>query len=216
MKHSKIRFRRITLIVLGILTTVFCFGQSSSIIDGSKTNYRYAINTTWLSFSNFGNPETNTEHYELHARYYITEDDAIGIKLATWKFFAPLGIPIWNEKFLDREYFYPGRLRETGAGVIYQRKLWKELFATLEILAFKTSFLDQEGSKIQSGFKLYNSYHIGYHIPLFRKGRIFIEPQIHVNHWPINTNVLSSFKVEEDKWGNIFLIEPNIYLGIKF
>jgi len=74
----------------------------------------------------------------------------------------------------------------------------------------------ESNAKVGSGFKLYNSYHLGYHLPLFKRGRFYIEPQLHVNHWPINTNVPESFSGEEDKWNNFFLIEPNLYLGIKF
>lgn len=195
---------------------IACYSQSPSESQSKRTNYKYSIFTTWLSFSNFGKPETNTHHYEIQARYYLTDKDAVGIKAATWKLFAPMGILIWDEAFLDNNYFYPGRLRETGLGLTYQRKLWKGLFATLEIMPKKTTYLDESDNKIGSGFKLYNSYHIGYHIPLFKKGRFFIEPQLHVNHWPINTNVPETFKVEENKWNNYFLIEPNIYLGVKF
>jgi len=211
MKHS-----RIFLIFLIVLSAIVCSGQISLSGEASNSEYKYAIYTTWLSLSNFGKAETNTIHYEIQARYSVTERDAVGIKLATWKLFAPLGIPIWDDKFLDEDYFYQGRLRETGAGIVYQRRLWKRLFATLEILAFKTTYLDETDTNIGNGFKLYNSYHLGYHVPLFKKGRFFIEPQLHVNHWPVNTNVPESFELEERKWGNFFLIEPNIYFGVKF
>jgi len=172
--------------------------------------------TTYLSFSNFGKSETNTQHYEIQARYHLSEKDAVGIKAAIWKLFAPMGIPIWDDQFLEEGSFYPGRIRETGVGITYQRKLWKGLFSTLEILPLKTTYLDEFDTQIGSGFKLYNSYHLGYHIPLFKKGRFFIEPQLHINHWIVNTNVPQAFKDEEVKWNKYFLIEPNLYLGIKF
>lgn len=178
--------------------------------------YKYSVFTTWLTFSNFGNPETNTQHYELRLGYQLTPKDQLGIKFATWNLFMPLGVDIWDPELLDRDFFYPGRLRETGIGITYQRKLWKGLFATLEVLPQVTKYTDESGKKISNGFKLYNSYHLGYHIPLFKKGRFFIEPQLHVNHWPINTDVPLDFKAEEDKWDNFFLIEPNLYIGFKF
>jgi hypothetical protein len=182
----------------------------------SGPDHKFSVFTTWLSFSNFGKPETNTHHYEIQARYHLTDKDAVGFKAATWKLFAPMGIHIWDDSFLDEDSFYPGRLRETGFGLTYQRKWWKGLFTTLEVMPKKTTYLDEEDHKIGSGFKLYNSYHIGYHVKLFKNKRIFIEPQFHVNHWPVNTNVPEAFRVEENKWGNYFLIEPNLYLGIKF
>lgn len=210
------KFSTFYLTVLFTILSISCFGQNISnnqkISDGNK----WSIYTTYLSVSNFGKPETNTQHYEILARYQLTDKDAVGIKVATWKLFAPMGIPIWDEQFLDNEAFYPGRLKESGMGVTYQRKLWKGLFTSLEILALQTTYLDESDTKISNGFKLYNSYHLGYHIPLFEKGRVFIEPQLHVNQWLINTNVPETFKTEEAKWNNFFLIEPNLYIGIKF
>ena len=207
--------------IKAICLTIFClligtYGYSQSNSINQQSDYKYSVFTTWLSLSNFGKPETNTHHYEIQARYYFSKKDAIGLKIATWKLFAPMGIPIWDEQFLENESFYPGRLRETGVGATYQRKLWKGLFATIEIMPKKTTYLDATGTKIGDGFKLYNSYHVGYHLSLFKKGRFFIEPQFHVNHWPVNTNVPESFKIEEDKWNNYFLVEPNLYFGIKF
>jgi len=210
------KFSTTFLTALFILIAINAFSQNNTTNKKSKSEYKCSVYTTWLSLSNFGNPETNTQHYELQARYQITDKDAIGIKVSSWKLFAPMGIPLWEIEFENKEKFYPGRLRETGFGITYQRRLWKGLFTTLEILPLKTTYLDESNNKISNGFKLYNSYHLGYHIPLFKKGRFFIEPQLHVNHWPINTNVPESFMAEEAKWNNYFLIEPNIYLGIKF
>lgn len=197
----------------------YTYGQNaleSKLYDNEKPDYKYSLHTTWLTFSNFGAPETNTHHYELRFAYQLTPKDQIGIKFATWKLFQPLGIDIWNDELLDKAFFFSGRLRESGVGITYQRKLWKGLFATLEVLPLLTKYLDESGKKVGNGFKLYNSYHLGYHIPLFKKGRFFIEPQVHVNHWPINNNVPTAFKIEEDKYDNYFLIEPNLYFGIKF
>jgi len=204
------------------LTAIFLFISVSGFCQNTQTNtkstidYKFSVFTTYLSFTNFGKPETNTHHYEIQARYQLTDKDGVGVKAAIWKLFAPMGIPIWDDQFLEEDAFYPGRIREAGVGVTYQRKLWKGLFTTLEILPLKTTYFDESDIQIDSGFKLYNSYHLGYHIPLFKKGRFFIEPQIHINHWVVNTNVPQAFKAEEAKWDNYFLIEPNLYIGIKF
>jgi len=184
--------------------------------EPSKANYKYSLYTTYLSLTNFGKPATNTHHYEIQFGYQLTQKDRIGIKVATWKLFAPMGIPIWDDQFLDKEAFYPGRLKEAGIGITYQRKLWKGLFAAVEFLPLRTKYISEEKNIISKGFKQYNSYHVGYQIPIFKKGRFFISPQLHVNHWIINTNVPEAFRTEEAKWNNFFLIEPNIYIGIKF
>jgi len=196
------------------------FGQDPNEIKKnspkvSSRDFKYSINTTWLSFTNFGDDKTNTQHYELHVKYKLTPKDRIGIKIATWKLFAPMGIQLWDPLFLKESEFYPGRLREDGLGVTYQRMIWKGLFTTIEILPQLKTYYDQNKNKIGTGFKLYTSYHVGYHIPLF-KNRMFIEPQIHCQYWPIDTNIPESFRRKESKWDNYFLFEPNIYIGVKF
>lgn len=184
-------------------------------LNDSIPGYKFSVSTTWLSFVNFGQEKTNTHHYELHFKYSITPKDKIGIKVATWKLFAPMGIPLWDPLLMKESEFYPGRLRESGIGVTYQRMIWKGLFATVEILPQLKTYLDENDKKIGNGFKLYTSYHLGYHISLF-KNRMYIEPQIHCQYWPIDTNTPQGFKEKDDKWNNYFLFEPNLYIGIKF
>ncbi len=209
--------RIISIILFLVLGHLQLFCQQTELPKLSdKNDYKFSISTVLWTFTNFGKPETNTHHYEIRGRYYLSPKDAIGIKAATWKLFAPMGIPLWSDQLLNEESFYPGRIRESGVGFTYQRKLWKGLFTTLEVLPLFTTYIDANKTKVGNGFKLYNSYHLGYHIPLFKKGRFFIEPQLHVNHWPINSNVPQEFQVEEAKWNNYFFIEPNIYIGFKF
>ena len=45
-----------------------------------------------------------------------------------------MGMPMQEQLKFDENNFYPGRLRESGIGVTYQRMLWKGLFATIEVL----------------------------------------------------------------------------------
>jgi hypothetical protein len=78
----------------------------------------------------------------------------------------------------------------------------------------KKKFLDENLKKIDDGFRLYSSYHIGYHIPLF-KNRMFIEPQIHFNYWLVNAKGPQAFAEKENQWNNSFLFESNLYIGIK-
>ena len=93
--------------------------------------------------------------------------------------------------------------------------LWKGLFATVEILPQLKTYLDENNNEIGNGFKLYTSYHLGYHFPLFNN-RMYIEPQIHCNYWPIDTNTPPGIQEIEKGWNNYFLFEPNIYIGINF
>jgi hypothetical protein len=116
---------------------------------------------------------------------------------------------------MDKTEFYPGELWENGIGVTYQRIIWKGLFAAVEFLPQIKTYFDEDNNKIGNGFKLYTSLHLGYHIPLF-KNRVFIEPQIHCQWWPIDTNTPQSFKEKDNRWHRVFLFEPNLYIGIKF
>ena len=210
--------KKINLISFMVLVlTVLSFSQELSQPSNieSDSAYKISVSTTWLSFVNFDPEKTNTHHYEFRFGYQLTPEDKIGIKATTWKLFAPMGIQLWDPLFLKESEFFPGRLKETGIGITYQRLLWKGLFTQIEILPLWKTYLDENNKKIDDGFKLYTSYHIGYHIPLFNN-RVYIEPQIHCNYWPIDSKAPKGFQQKESKWNNYFLIDPNLYIGINF
>ncbi len=184
-------------------------------VRNTVPDYKFSVSTTYYSFLNFEEEKTNTHHYEFHLGYKLTPKDRIGIKLATWKMFAPMGMPMQEQLKYDENNFYTGRLRESGIGVTYQRMLWKGLFASVEVLPQLKTYMDQNDIKIGNGFKLYTSYHLGYHLSLF-KDRVSIEPQIHCQYWPVNTNTPQAFKEKDNKWNNYFLFEPNLYIGVNF
>lgn len=213
-------YQKITTALFLFLLLAQAFGQdiahpAQGFINNTLSDNKLSVSTTWLSLANFGPEKTNTHHYEFHFKYKLTTKDKIGIKVATWKLFAPMGIQSWDPLFLKESEFFPGRLRESGIGISYQRMLWKGLFTSIEVLPLWKTYLDENDKKIGNGFKLYTTYHFGYHVSLFRD-RIFIEPQIHCNYWPIDTKIPEGFKEKERKWDNYFLFEPNLYLGINF
>ena len=208
----------LTTLMIAVFTTL-AFTQDLQITGSVKIKdtvpyYKFSVSSTWLTFANFGTEETNTHHYEFHFGYRFTPKDKIGIKVATWSLFEPMGIP-WGPYLMNESEFYPGRIKETGIGITYQRLLWKGLFASIEILPLKKTYLEENGNEIDEGFKLYTSYHIGYHVPLF-KDRLYIEPQIHCNYWPIDTEGPQGFEEKEAKWNNYFLFEPNLFIGFNF
>ena len=195
------------------------FAQKTS--NKEDSHHRFRLSTPLITLSNVGSwqKRTSTQHIELHFKYNLDSKNILGVKFATWRLFQPMGIQWWDgllEKIDSKSEFYPGYLRETGLGISYQRMLWKGLFATVEVLPQLKTYLNENNSKIGNGFKLYTSYHIGYHIPLTKNKRIYIEPQIHFQNWVIDTNTPSDFKKLDDKWKNHFLFEPNIYFGIIF
>ncbi len=212
------RLLLILAIVVIVMAKAFCQVQNQTNMSSGKDSaqkYKFSVSTTYLSLLNIGEEKTNTQHYELHIGYRLTPKDKIGIKLATWKMFAPMGMPMQEQLKFDEDNFYPGRLIESGIGVTYQRMIWKGLFVTTEILPQLKTYLDENNTKLGNGFKLYTSYHIGYHLSFF-KNRAYLEPQIHCQYWPIDTNVPQAFKEKDDQWNNYFLFEPNLYLGVNF
>jgi len=207
----------ISLIIgLVLFSSAFCQTPIQSSVNpdpASGKTHKYSLSTTYLSLANFGEEKTNTQHYELHIKYDLGPKTRIGLKVATWKLFAPMGMPMQEQLEFDEENYYPGRLMESGIGLSYQRFFWKGLFATAEILPQLKTYLDEDGKQISNGFKLYTSYHLGYHVPLF-KNRFFLEPQLHCQYWPVESKAPESFRKMDDKWNNYFLFEPNLYLGL--
>lgn len=209
----------LTIMAIAMFSTL-AFSQNPDKTENAANknklpDYKFSVSTTWLSFANFGEEETNTHHYELHFKYKLSLKDKIGVKAATWKLFAPMGMPMQEQLKFDETNFYPGRVRESGLGATYQRFLWKGLFVTAEIMPMYKTYFDENEKEIGNGFKLYTSWHLGYQILMF-KNRVFIEPQVHCNYWPVDTNTPQSFKEMDDKWDNYFLFEPNLYIGFNF
>ena len=206
-----------TTLMIAVFTTL-AFSQNlpkTAKVKDKVPSYKFSVSTTWLTFANTESEETNVHMYEFHFGYKITPKNKIEIKVATWKTFEPFGIPLWDPLLKKESEWYPGRIRESGIGITYQRFLWKGLFAQIEILPLWKIYLDENNKKIEDGFKLYTSYHLGYHIPLF-KDRLYFEPQIHCNYWPIDTKGPQGFEEKESKWNNYFLFEPNLFIGVNF
>jgi hypothetical protein len=211
----------ITFVLAMFVAQAFCQKSEQSYSRSDKDSvrkFKFRISSPWHTFSKFKSDKPSVQMYELHFKYDVDSKNIIGLKFATWRLFQPMGILWWDgllDKLDSQTEFYPGFVRHTGFGVTYQRMLWRGLFATVEILPQLKTYLDEDNNKVGNGFSLYTSYHIGYHIP-FLKGRMFVEPQIHCQYWPINTNTPPSYKKIDDKWRNYFLFEPNLYIGVKF
>jgi len=178
-------------------------------------DHRFSVSTTYLSLANFESEATNLHHYELRVGYRLSPRDRVELKVTTWKLFEPMGIPLWDPLFRKESEWYPGRLRECGLGVTYQRLLTRGLFAQVEVLPIKKTYLDSDEREVGDGFKLYTSYHVGYQVQ-FLGGRLFVEPQVHFNYWPLDSEGPKGFAEVEDRWNNYFLFEPNLYIGVKF
>lgn len=213
--------KKFLIICLSLFTFHGFAQQISESSNQSDNELKYRVSFPAIILSNIGDggKRTNTQHIELHVKRELDAKNIVGVKFATWRLFQPMGIQWWDgltDKIDSETEFYPGYLRETGIGISYQRMLWKGLFASVEVLPLYKTYLDLNDKKIANGFKLYNSYHIGYHFAFGKKKQFFIEPQFHCNVWHFDTNTPDSFKQLDNKWDSYFLFEPNLYIGIKF
>ncbi|WP_421874777.1 hypothetical protein [Marinoscillum sp.] len=213
--------------ILLFLCTLGAFAQTnSSKSEETEVTHKWRVSTPYFIITdrigkNFGDWDDrgSTQMIELHVKRNLDNKNIIGVKFVTWRLFQPMGI-LWWQGLLDKiesgSEYYDGYLRETGVGVSYQRMLWKGLFASIEVVPQIQTYTDLDGNKIKNGFKVYNSYHLGYHFDFGKKKHFFIEPQVHVNQWMFDNNSPAGFKEHDDKYGNVFLFEPNLYIGWKF
>ncbi|MCZ4409468.1 hypothetical protein O3Q51_11655 [Cryomorphaceae bacterium 1068] len=211
------------LAILLLSFTLSAFAQTdSTLIKETKVDYKWRVSIPYLVPEELilgWDNRTSTQMVELHVKRNLDNKNIIGVKFATWRLFQPMGITWWDgvvDKMESGTEYYDGYLRETGIGITYQRMLWKGLFASIEVLPQIQTYTDLDGNKIKNGFKIYNSYHLGYHISIGEKKRFFVEPQVHINQWMFDNNSPEGFKEFDDKYGNVFLFEPNLYLGFKF
>lgn len=211
--------------ILLFFCTLSAFAQIKSVESiETEVDYKYRVSVPYylLTETFIGgewDDRKSTQHIEFNVKRNLDNKNIIGLKFASWRLFQPMGITWWDgllDKLDTGTEFYPGHLREIGIGVTYQRMLWKGLFATAEILPQYQTYLDLDGNKLANGFKLYNSYHLGYHIAFGKKKRIFIEPQVHCQHWMFDNDAPDGFKELDAKWRRYFLFEPNLYIGVKF
>lgn len=200
--------------VISAILSLFIFSnvisQSTSPVPDDK---QYFIGSTlFVPFGWFVTP--SPEYYQLNLGYRLDAKNTISIEAITWKYPAPLGIP-YGSDYENEEHNFPGDVKAFGVGLAYQRFLWKGLYGQIHSTAMRQNYLSKESDKIQSGFQLFNTFRVGYHLEFFNN-RLFIEPSVCATWWPINTNLPESFQLEEDKWNNYFLFEPGFHFGINF
>jgi hypothetical protein len=74
-------------------------------------------------------------------------------------------------------------------------------------------FANENGKKIDNGFQIFNSYHVGYHIKLF-KDRFFFQPSVCVTHRAYHTELPNGFKQLDDKWSKFIFPEPRLKIDL--
>ncbi len=198
------------VLILGMLSGTTILAQSSQRVSPEK---RYSLGSSmFVLLTPVVDP--SPEFLQLNFGYRLTKRDVLSLETITWAYHGPLGRP-YGPDFDNEESNFPGKVKAYGAGLAYQRFLWKGLYSQIHATAFHQDFLDTGDKKIQSGFQLFTVLRLGYHIDLFNN-RFFIEPSVACTSWPVNTNLPESFQVEEDQWNSYFLFEPGLHFGIRF
>ena len=147
--------------------------------------------------------------YQINYGYLLTPKDAIVAEAKTWTYYEPIGT------YGNSDEMYPGKVVAYGVGVGYQRFHWKNLYTTVQATPFLLQYYDTEDVKIQKGFQLYLQLRLGYRFEFFNK-RVFLEPSVVCNYWPVNTNVPPAFAEVDNGTPNYFLFEPGLSIGFKF
>jgi len=197
------------LLVLMMLNNESVHGQNNQL-DGPPN--QYFIGSSLLMLANFS--QDSPQFYQVNFGYYLTSKDIISVEFLTFKHKSPLTIP-YGPSFTDPEENYPGYVRQFGIGPTYQRFLWKKFYSSVNVSPHLRSYFTSSHEKIQSGFELFCSLRGGYRFT-FLKNRLFLEPSVGFNFYPVQTNVPDTFEEIEEKWPNYFLFDPGFHLGINF
>jgi hypothetical protein len=192
-----------------ISTTVMIAVLTPLAFSQDENNFKkHFIGSSALLLINFSS--LHPDYYQLNYGYRFTSKDAILVDLVTWKLSSPKGISLGST-----EEKYPGYIRESGIDIGYQRILWKGLNTSFHLNPLVQNYLNTDNEKIQNGFQLFMSIRFGYQFNMF-KHRMFIEPTLAFNYWPVTTNKPESFKIIDNRWPNYFLFDMNIHFGINF
>jgi len=198
----------ISLIVL----TLSSLPLNAQLKKKEKDTQRFFIGSTLALLGNL-DTKYSPEFVQFNFGYRLTNKDAISLELKTWKYEWSLGVPITS--FQNPDEKFPGYIREHGFAFAYQRFWGKGLYSAIHVMNAWQTFVDETDNKIDSGFQIFNTYRLGYHIKLF-KGSFFIEPSLAITHRPYHTEMPPSFKQLDDQRPKYFLGELGLHFGYNF
>lgn len=185
--------------------------------DKTDSTYKRWFVATSL-FVLLGNLDTeNPPNFaQLNIGYRLTGEDVIQLAPKTWRYAWPNGIhPFLNEAYKKPEEKFPGYVREYGITASYTRFIWEGLYAQLDVMPAWQIFVNDNGTKIDDGFQIFNSYRVGYHIKLFND-KFFFQPSICMTHRAYHTTLPDGFKQLDDKWSKFIFPEPGLNIGFNF
>ena len=204
-------FGRIISVFFFILSFLCSFSLAAEEPDSDNTPCQVET-SLWMIANLFPDPG---DFYQLSLGYRLDEKNVLFLNGMTWKYSAPLGIPLYGPSFESPGEDYPGYVRAFGLGVGYQRFIWKGLFASFYATPFLQNFYTSDNHFINSGFQLFLQMQLGYQVDLF-KGRLYLKPALSFNYWPVNTNFPDTFQQKEESWPKYQLFEPHLNIGFSF
>jgi hypothetical protein len=206
--QKKILLFALILMMAGTLQVKAQYSKQDS------TYKKYFIGSTLFMIANVVTDNNPPGMIYLNLGYRMTGKDVVSLEFKTWKYAWPIGIP-YGKSFEAEGEGFPGYIREYGVSLNYQRFLWKQLFAQVDVMPALQSFVNDDGKKIDNGFQIFNTYSIGYHIKLF-KDRLFFQPSIAMTHRPYQSTMPDSFKKVDDRWSRFFFGQPGLHFGYNF
>ena len=202
------------ILTFGFVLTLLTHSQLYAQYSKQDTTFKDCfVGSTFFMLGNFL-PTNRPDFVQLNLGYRITGKDVVSLELKTWKYAWSLGIP-YGKSYEAPEEKFPGYIREYGFAFVYQRFLWKGLYAGVHVMNAWQTFVDDSDKKIGNGFQIFNTYRVGYHFKLF-KDRVFIEPSLAITHRPYHSTMPEPFKQLDDKWAKIFFGEPGLHFGFNF
>jgi len=199
--------------LLLLLVLAFSHSAKAQYAEQDSSYKKHFIGSTLFLLGNFA--ATNRPDFaQLNLGRRLSHRDVVSLELKTWKYAWSLGIPYGPDYESPQEKF-PGFVREFGFAIAYQRFWWRGLYTGIHVMNAWQSFVDKDKVKIGSGFQIFNTYRLGYHIKLWQD-RLFLEPSLAITHRPFSSEMPEGFRQLNDKWPRYFLGEPGFHFGFNF
>ena len=205
--------KHVPVIAFLILTVSATGARAQTPVAESWASHPCYVGTSLFMLANLASDDQPPHFYQLNVGYQLTPKDRLSVEAITWSYYHPLGIA-WGDSPESPDNAYPGHVREFGVGLAYQRWLTKGLYSSISAIPFFRRYYDIQNEKIGNGLQLYLTARAGYHLRLL--DRLFLEPSIAFNYWPISTNVPDAFAAQDRRWHSYFLFEPGLNVGFTF
>lgn len=178
------------------------------------TYKKYFVGSTLFMIANVVPDNNKPEMIYVNLGYRVTGRDVVSLELKTWKYGWPIGIP-YGKNFEAEGQGFPGAIREHGVSLNYQRFVRNKFFAQVDVMPAFQTFLNENGTKIDDGFQIFNTYSVGYHMKLL-KDKLFFQPSIAITHRPYQSTMPDAFKQVDDRWSRFFYGQPGLHFGYNF